>query len=48
MKNSKLQAPSAREISSSKLQAGGRVNGLVLEPWSFFGAWMLEFGVLFS
>jgi hypothetical protein len=48
MKSTKHQAPSTRETSSSKLQAGGRVNGLMLETWSFSGAWMLEFGVLFS
>jgi hypothetical protein len=45
--SSKLQAPSSRENSSSKLQAELRASlvlGLVIGIWSFFGAWMLALG----
>jgi hypothetical protein len=46
-KSSKLQAPSSREFSSSKLQAESRMSAaleLMIEVWSFFGAWMLVLG----
>ena len=43
MKTSKLQAPSSRETSSTKLQ-GRRADYLKLEGWNFSGGWRLELG----
>jgi hypothetical protein len=47
MKDSKLQAPTSREMSGLKLQT---VMAPVLEigSWNFPGAWMLDLGAFFA
>jgi hypothetical protein len=42
-RSSKHQDPSSRETPSLKLQSLGAVF-FVFDPWSFSGAWSLEFG----
>jgi hypothetical protein len=44
MISTKYQAPTSREISSTKLQ-NGQMPRLVIEGWNFSGTWMLVFGI---
>jgi hypothetical protein len=43
--NSKIQAPSSQEGSSSNLKERG-ASGMEFEIWKFFGIWNLELGTL--
>ena len=47
MRSSKLQAPSSRETSNSKLQ-GVAVPSLALGAWNFSECWMLDVGAFFA
>jgi hypothetical protein len=47
MKNPKIQHPSSREATSSKLKFGTIAPCLALGDGCFFGAWRLDFGAFY-